>query len=127
MKKRKKEDFHHLLWTKGLSLLPQPVQLNCHRYIYACPFSPLKLTFQRLVYMKLNLGFSLCCIYLDNVKFFDGMDDDGSELNLHFICLVYLAFVVTVLYLNSPRLKLMIVNGECFFRYSKECTIQQEP
>jgi hypothetical protein len=96
--------------------------------VYIClSFFPSQTYISKAVYMKLNLGFSLCCIYLDDVKFFDGMDDDGSELNLHFICLVYLAFVVTVLYLNSPRLKLMIVNGECFFRYSKECTIQQEP
>lgn len=51
------------------------------------------------------------------VKFFDGMDDDGSELNLQLLMLSLVAsFRYTVLYLNSPRLRLMIVNGECFFR-----------
>jgi hypothetical protein len=66
--------------------------------------------------MKLNSCFSLC---LDNVKFFDGMDDDGSKLNLEFRYMV--------LCLNSPCLKLIIVNAVCFFRYSKECATQQEP
>lgn len=51
------------------------------------------------------------------VKFFDGMDDDGSELNLQLLMLSLVAsFRYTVLYLNSPHLRLMIVHGECFFR-----------
>jgi hypothetical protein len=76
--------------------------------------------------MKLNLCFSLC-IYLDDVKFFDGMDEDGSKLNLQFLMFSLASFRCTVLYLNSPCLKLIIVNAVCFFRYSKECATQQEP
>ncbi|KAJ1436030.1 Transcription elongation factor, TFIIS/CRSP70, N-terminal, sub-type [Sesbania bispinosa] len=45
-------------------------------------------------------------------QFFDGMDDDGSELTMEFRMLSLAIFCSMVLYLNSPLLSLMVVNGE---------------
>ncbi|KAJ6332188.1 hypothetical protein OIU76_010555 [Salix suchowensis] len=58
-------------------------------------------------------------------QFFDGMDDDGSEL-LSFVPL-FDSFWYSVLYLNSPPLRFMIMNGEYCFRSSKQWGIHQEP
>ena len=64
---------------------------------------------------------------MDDVKFFDGMDDDGSELTLQFLMLSLASFCSSVLYLNSPLLRLMIMNGKWCFRSSTEWGIHQEP
>lgn len=61
------------------------------------------------------------------MKFFDGMDDDGSELNSQSLMLILNSFCYSVLYLNSPLIRFMIMNGECCFRSSKQWGIQQEP
>ena len=66
-------------------------------------------------------------LVLHYMKFFDGMDDDGSELNLLSLMLLLDSFFHLVLYLNSPLLRFMIMIGECCFRSSKQWGIHQEP
>ena len=68
---------------------------------------------------KLIGFFSLGCP-TTTLKFFDGMDDDGSELNLQKFMFCWIALCYLVLYLNSPIIGFMIMNGECCFRSSKQ-------
>lgn len=52
-----------------------------------------------------------------NMKFFDGMDDDGSESNFLSFCLILYSFWYSVLFLNSPLVRVvMMMNGEIFFQ-----------
>ncbi|MED6203995.1 hypothetical protein PIB30_005001 [Stylosanthes scabra] len=60
-------------------------------------------------------------------QFFDGMDDYGSELTLPFLMLCLACFCSSVLYLNSPLLKIDDYEWERYFRSSTEWGIHQEP
>lgn len=50
------------------------------------------------------------------VKFFDGMDDDGSEFNFHSLMLLLYSFSYSVLFLDSPLLRSIIMNGGMLFQ-----------
>lgn len=52
--------------------------------------------------------------YLDDAKFFDGMDDFGSELTLQSLTIIVVFFLKN--YLNSPLLSFMIINLEMLFQ-----------
>ena len=53
-------------------------------------------------------------------KFFDGMDDDGSEFIMQYPMLFSITF------LDSPFLRFMITNGDICFRSSKQWRVRQE-
>lgn len=127
----KKRGFHLLHWMKEFSLLLNPFQWSSHRYINL---------FRICLNSLGNISSSGCSVYgtdwnlllwvSDNCaaqKFFDGMDDDGSEFNLQSLMIILNSFHYSVLKLNSPLLKFMIMNGECCFRSSRQWGIHQEP
>jgi hypothetical protein len=112
---------------KELSLLLNLLQWSSHKYVSFLSFD---------LCLHYNSGYSVwgltVCTFcvsllLHYMKFFDGMDDDGSELNLLSFVPLFDGFWYSVLYLNSPLLRFMIMNGGCCFRSSKRWGIHQEP